>query len=143
MAKRIAKIAVAAATYGIDKPYDYLVPKELADMIDVGSRVSVPFGKGNRRSEGVVLAVSESSTLEGLKSVQSILDKEQVLSAEQVKLALFMRERFFCTVYDAVRAILPAGLWFDLKGKRNPDEDTQKIATVGDAIAYVEKKAGK
>jgi primosomal protein N' (replication factor Y) len=52
-----------------------------------------------------VLAVSESSTLEGLKSVQSILDKEQVLSAEQVKLALFMRERFFCTVYDAVRAI--------------------------------------
>ena len=144
MAKRIAKIAVAAATYGIDKPYDYLVPKELADMIDVGSRVSVPFGKGNRRSEGVVLAVSESSTLEGLKSVQSILDKEQVLSAEQVKLALFMRERFFCTVYDAVRAILPAGLWFDLKGKRKANDKTVEIATLAisgeDAAALADGK---
>ena len=130
MAKLIAKIAVAAATYGIDKPYDYLVPKELADRINVGTRVSVPFGKGNRRSEGVVLAVSESSTIDELKSVLSILDEERVLSAEQVKLALFMRERFFCTVYDAVRAILPAGLWFDLKGKRKANDKTVEIATL-------------
>ena len=130
MAKHVAKIAVAAATYGIDKPYDYLVPEELAPDITVGSRVSVPFGKGNRRSEGVVLAVSDSSSQDGLKSVISILDREQVLTADQVKLALFMRERFFCTVYDAVRAILPAGLWFDLKGKRKANDKTVEIATL-------------
>ena len=54
---QIAKVAVAAANYAIDKPYDYLVPQG-ADMA-VGMRVLVPFGRGNRVSEGVVLARGE------------------------------------------------------------------------------------
>ena len=115
---RVAKIAVSAATYSIDRPYDYLVPEELAGAISVGSRVSVPFGRGNRACEGIVLALSEESGMHSLKSVRSILDTENVLDESQIKLALFMRERFFCTVYDAVRAMLPAGLWFDEQGRR-------------------------
>ena len=56
----VAKIAVSAATYSIDRPFDYLVPEELAPLVSVGTRVSVPFGKGNRSCEGVVLALSDS-----------------------------------------------------------------------------------
>ena len=52
----IAKIALSAATFAIDRPYDYLVPQELRDL-PAGVRVIVPFGPGNRRTEGLVLAV--------------------------------------------------------------------------------------
>lgn len=41
--KRIAKIAVAAANYSIDKPYDYLIPDSMADVVAPGMRVTVPF----------------------------------------------------------------------------------------------------
>ena len=53
----IAKVAVEAATYAIDKPYDYLVPLGLTDKVQVGVRVTVPFGRGNRASEGLILAL--------------------------------------------------------------------------------------
>ena len=53
----VAKIALQAATYAIDKPYDYQVPPELLDTLRPGMRVVVPFGAGNRRTEGIVLAL--------------------------------------------------------------------------------------
>ena len=112
MSVLVAKIAVSAATYWIDRPYDYLIPDELAGRAKPGMRVYVPFSAGNRRSEGVILALSDHSDYERLKPITALLDDAPVLDEEQIRLALFMRERFFCTVYDAVKAILPAGLWF-------------------------------
>ena len=76
---RIAKIVVAAAVYAIDKPYDYLVPEELDEKIRPGMRVTVPFGKGNRRSEGLVLRLEEQSERSSLKLVESLLDDEPVM----------------------------------------------------------------
>ena len=144
MTEKIAKIAVSAATYWIDKPYDYLIPFELRDDVCVGMRVFVPFGKGNRRSEGIVLAVSEASEYGKLKSIISLPDRGPVLSEEQVRLALFMRERFFCTVYEAVKAMLPVGLWFDAEGNRRSRDKTVEMArlavTTEDAYELAEKK---
>ena len=105
----IAKIAVSAATYAIDKPYSYCIPEHLELL--PGMRVVVPFGRGNRRAEGVVLAVEQGST-DGLKAVETCLDEEPLLDEGMLRLAAFLRDRYFCTFYDAVRAILPAGLWF-------------------------------
>ena len=106
----IAKIAVSAATYAIDKPYDYLLPEELEAA--VGCRVLVPFGRGNRTCEGVVLSVSRGVPERPLKAVRQLLDDEPVLTGKQIKLALWMRQRYFCTVYDAIHTILPAGVWY-------------------------------
>ena len=129
MARLVAKIAVSAATYWLDKPYDYLIPEELETRAVPGVRVHVPFSRGNRRTEGVLLAVSEESAVERpLKAILAVLDDAPVLTPEQIKLALFMRERFFCTVYDAVRAMLPAGLWFDEEGRRRAQDKTQEMA---------------
>ena len=128
MPAAVAKIAVSAATYWIDRPYDYLVPEQLREQAVPGARVSVPFSKGNRRCEGIILAVSESSEYEKLKSVIQVLDASPVLTPEQIKLALFMRERFFCTVYEAVKAILPAGLWFNEDGKQRAKDKTVEVA---------------
>ncbi|NLV86401.1 MAG: primosomal protein N' [Clostridiales bacterium] len=114
MERLIAKIAVSGATYWIDKPYDYIVPESMTEDISVGMRVIVPFSRGNRPCEGLVLALSKNSGFEKLKCISSLLDKTPALSDELIRLALWMRERFFCTVYEAVKAMLPAGLWYDL-----------------------------
>ena len=116
----IAKIAVSAATFAIDKPYSYAVPETMA--LQPGMRVMVPFGRSNRRSEGVVLAVEDGSQ-EKLKAVDRCLDEAPVLSPHMLRLAAFMRERYFCTLYDAVRTMLPAGLWFQSKDSFALTED--------------------
>ena len=113
--EQVAKIALAAATYAIDRPYSYLIPEELAERIRPGMRVIVPFGAGNRRCDGMVLAISELSEERTLKPILALLDDEPVLGAEGIRLALWVREQYFCTVYEAVRAMLPAGLWFSLQ----------------------------
>ncbi len=140
----VAKIAVSAATYSMDRPFDYLVPEELAASVSVGTRVTVPFGRGNRSCEGVVLALSDTSGMPSLKCIRSVLDHENVLDEGQIKLALFMRERFFCTVFDAVRAMLPAGLWFDEQGRQKASDKTIEIASLAlssdEAEALVEAK---
>jgi len=112
---RVARVAVSAATYTIDKPYDYLIPEPLAERVKPGVRVAVPFGRGNRFSEGMVLAVTQDSKREDLKAVAEALDDESVLDNSQIKLALWLRERYFCTLYDAVKTLLPAGLWYRVR----------------------------
>ncbi len=105
----IAKIAVSAAAFAIDKPYSYFVPQDM--QLQPGMRVMVPFGRSNRRCEGVVLSV-EPEREERLKFIDRCLDTEPVVDATMLRLAAFLRERYFCTFYDAIRTMLPAGLWF-------------------------------
>lgn len=112
---RTAKIAVSASTYAIDRPYDYLIPGQLAEAVRPGMRAAVPFGRGNRVSDGIVLALGEREDGEKLKSILALLDEEPLLDEGAIQLALWMREQYFCTVYDAMRAMIPAGLWFSLK----------------------------
>ena len=111
-----ANVAVAAATYWVDRPYRYRIPSALIEKVQPGVRVVVPFGRGNRRTEGIVLSVGKPDGADKqLKNIVSVLDAESVLSQEMIRLAVWMRERCFCTVYDAVHAMLPAGLWYQME----------------------------
>lgn len=114
---RIAKIAVAAATFAIDKPYSYCVPPELEEDLMPGMRVLVPFGQGNKRSEGIVLAISQQAEASKLKSIFTLLDERPVLDECGIKLALWLRERYFSTLYTAVLTMLPTGLWYTLRDR--------------------------
>ena len=114
----IAKVAVSNATYWIDQPYDYLIPEHLVSQVQIGCRVMVPFSRGNRATEALVIGIADQSDYENLKEISLVLDQEPVLSAEMVQLALWMHDRFFCTVYDAVKSMLPTGLWFNKSGKK-------------------------
>ena len=116
----IAKLAVSAATFAIDKPYSYVVPDGME--LRPGQRVIVPFGRGNRRCEAVVLGL-ETGSAEGLKPVEQCLDEDPVLSEYMLRLAAFVRERYFCTFYDAIRTMLPAGLWFQTRATFSLTED--------------------
>ena len=85
----VAKIALQAATYAIDKPYDYQVPEELTAALRPGMRVIVPFGAGNRRTEGIVLALEGGRPDDPRrKAVLALLDEEPVLDGPGLRLAL-------------------------------------------------------
>lgn len=125
----LGKIAVSAANFFLDKPYTYRIPKAFAQQIQPGMRVLVPFGRGNRHTEGVVLALYQGEPLPRCKNVISLLDERPVLNQEGIQLALWMRERYFCSVYEAMRAMLPAGLYFALKDRyRIPENVTEEAA---------------
>ena len=133
----IAKLAVSAANFAIDKPYSYRIPEFMT--LRPGQRVIVPFGRGNRRCEGVVLAVEEGNQ-ENLKAVEQCLDEEPVVSEYLLRLAAFVRERYFCTFYDAIRTMLPAGLWFQSKAMFSLTEDrswADKTIKNPDAVALL------
>ena len=116
----IAKIAVSAANFAIDKPYSYRIPEGMA--VYPGQRVMLPFGRANKRTEGVVLTLENGE--EGkLKPIERCLDEAPILTERQLRLAAFLRERYFCTFYDAIRAMLPAGLWFQSKQTFSLTED--------------------
>ena len=117
----IAKVAVASAGFMIDKPYSYRVPMTLRPL--PGMRVIVPFGRGNRPSEGIILELCDGEET-GLKPVSQLLDEEPLLDARMLRLAAFLRERYFCSFYDAARVMLPAGVWFQSRQRFSFTEDT-------------------
>ena len=133
----IAKIAVAAANFAIDKPYSYFIPPNMD--VQPGMRVQVGFGRSNRTTEGVVISV-EAGEEEKLKPVQKCLDDAPVLSGQMLRLAAFLRERYFCTFFDAIRVMLPAGLWFQSREIYSLTEDTSwqdKTLRQADALAIL------
>lgn len=111
-----ALLGLAAAVYSIDKPYEYHVPEAYQSILKPGMRVLVPFGIGNRVSEAIVLAVKENASYPDCKDIIRTLDSSPLLTQEQLKLVYFMRERYFCTVFQAARCMLPAGIWMDKSG---------------------------
>ena len=113
---KLAKIALSAATFAIDLPYTYRIPPELTERVLPGMRVVVPFGTANRLCEGLVLSVEDGEPPKGrLKSIGALLDDAPVLDREAIRLALWMREQFFCTVWSAALTMLPTGLWYVLR----------------------------
>ncbi len=142
----IAKIAVSAANFAIDKPYSYRVPEEIT--VKPGQRVQLPFGRANKRTEGIVLAV-ETGDESKLKPIDCCLDAQPILTDKQLRLAAFLRERYFCTFYDAIRAMLPAGLWFrrsntfSLTEDQSWKEKTIRKEHAAEVLALLENLGGQ
>jgi len=111
--KYAAYVAVEAATYSIDKPYEYLIPEAMLKKIAPGVRVRVSFGNGSRRTEGIVLNVHELTSKTGLrlKTILDIIDETPVFSDKLIKLGLWLREQCFCTFFDIAHSMLPSGVW--------------------------------
>ena len=146
----MVKVAVSAAPYSIDKPYSYLVPDALVAAAVPGVRVMVPFGRGNKESEGLILARVQEPKLPGSKAIRQILDPEPVLDKAGIDLALWMRGRYFCTVFEAVKTILPAGLWYGLREiwSLAMEPETARSTAVGipgawQVLDLLEKQGGK
>lgn len=109
----IAGIAVENTVYHFDKIFEYIIPSHLVSCVKTGCRVLVPFGRGNKLRQGMIVSLKDSladgdTTM--LKEVSSVLDIEPVLNDEMIKMVHFMKSHCFCTYYDAIKAMLPAGI---------------------------------
>lgn len=106
----VAKVAVENVAYHFDKAYDYRVPDSLRGRALPGCRVSVPFGKGNRKRFGMLFSLSEEEQAGPLKQVSTVLDDTPILNEEMLRLAVWLKAHTFCTLYEAVRTVLPSGI---------------------------------
>ena len=109
MNNNIATVAVEKTFFNIDSDFDYLIPNDLVKEIEIGTMVKVPFGNGNRLRDGIVVNLY-SAINTSLKSIKSIVGDKPILSAEAVSLALWLKERCFCTTYECLRLMLPRGI---------------------------------
>ena len=110
----LARIAVENTVYHFDKLFTYLVPEELEERVRPGVRVTAPFGAGNRERVGMVFDLAGQEG-DGIKPIHSVLDREPILDRDGLDLAVWMKNRYFCTLFEAVRLMIPAGLQFRLK----------------------------
>ena len=109
--KTIARVAVSPVPFAADKLYSYLVPDALMGAAEEGKRVLVPFGRGNRRSEGFLMELRREEVNSPLKPIDSVLDDAPLLDGRDLRLARWMKARYFCTYYDALKTLLPVGVW--------------------------------
>ena len=108
-----AEVAVEGIAYHFDSPYSYKIPFELEGRALAGCRVLVPFGNGNRKKQGLILSVKpifEAESGVKLKSINAVLDKTPLFDDEMISLVFWLKENTFCTLYEAAKAMLPAGI---------------------------------
>lgn len=111
----IAKVAVENTAFSFDDAFDYAIPEKLSKDVRPGVRVLVPFGRGRKKRQGVVFALREKSKdAVKLKNIAAVLDPSPLLNNEMLRLAVFMKDEYFCTLYEAVKAMLPTGLGLNL-----------------------------
>ena len=102
-------VAVSNATFHFDKLYTYAVMPAQQDAVRLGSMVLVPFGRGSRARMGVVLACDAEPESSKLKYLFDVAPASACLTPELLKLVYFLKERTFCTYYEAVKAVIPYG----------------------------------
>ncbi len=112
MTAELAQVAVSGIPYAADRPYTYLIPEELSGLVRAGMRVMLPFGRGNRAREGFVLDAARGEAQSNFKPIRSVLDDAPLMGIEALRLVRWMKARYFCTYYDAIKTILPSGVWF-------------------------------
>ncbi len=109
----IARVAVENTAYHFDKLFDYLIDDRFLDTAKPGCRVTVPFGNGNRQRLGIIFEVCEISEQElqnGIKKIAAVLDEASLINNELLELALWLKDRTFCTLFEAAKALLPSGV---------------------------------
>ncbi len=117
MNKLIAGVAVENTVYHFDKIFDYIIPDKLVDYVKPGCRVLIPFGRGNKKRLGMVMYtkdITDTVDFSKLKELVSVLDSAPVLDDEMLSLVEFMKAHCFCTYYDAVKTMLPAGINYNI-----------------------------
>ncbi len=106
----IAEVIVDQRSSAVDRPFDYEIPEALADHVRPGSRVIVPFSKGNREIEGFVLRIKDASERSsGLKSVIGLSGDEPAFPESMIPLIEFLKERCLAPYLDIIHAVIPTG----------------------------------
>ena len=116
-----AEIILNSEALEIDRPFTYKIPVELEEKVQVGQIVKVPFGMGNKTSEGFVLSIKEENEVNisfRVKKISSIVTDEPIINEGDINLINFLREKYLCKYIDAFRLLIPVGIMKGAKSKR-------------------------
>lgn len=107
----LAKILINTSVNTLNKVYDYLVPEDLEQEVEIGKRVQVSFGRGKDLEEGIIVKLEDEYELPKykLKEINSVLDDVSYIDENRLKLAKYIAYVYFCNVYDALKLMLPPG----------------------------------
>ena len=105
-------VFVEKTTINFDKSFDYSVPFDLSDNVFIGQRVLVPFGKGNKKRQGVIVEIHENceKDVSKIKPIFEIVDEKPLVTDEMLRLAKFISNQTFCTFFEALRSMIPIGI---------------------------------
>lgn len=107
----VVKVAIDKASYSYDRLYTYSVPQSMAEAVKPGVRVTVPFGKGNKKRVAMIMQTDNKTVVEqGIKPISSLIDTAPVITQEGIDIADFLKHHTFCCYYDAINCLLPAGM---------------------------------
>ena len=117
--KLYAEVIINSEALEIDRPFTYKVPEEFNNEIKIGQIVKVPFGKGNKTSEGFILNFKNDDNIKfKTKNIAAILVKDPVIDEDDINLIEFLREKTLCKYIDAFRLLIPVGIMKGAKAKK-------------------------
>ena len=135
-----AEIILNSEALEIDRPFTYKIPVELEEKVQVGQIVKVPFGMGNKTSEGFVLSIKEENEVNisfRVKKISSIVTDEPIINEDDINLINFLREKYLCKYIDAFRLLIPVGIMKGAKSKRK-----KVIVFKSDDLSCIQKPDG-
>ena len=101
----IAEVIINSTARKLNRTFDYNIPKELENMVYVGTKVLVPFGKMKKLEEAHVVKLKETSDFE----IKDIAKVENGLTNNQIELANWMAKRYFCNVSECIKLMQTPG----------------------------------
>ncbi len=114
MGRIVAEIAIDGAIGSFDKRYTYAIPSDLVCKAQEGCRVMVPFGRADSKKQGMILRLYEGEITDKTKEIFSVTDEAPILNDEMIGMCEWLKNNVFCTYFDAIHAMLPAGLNYRL-----------------------------
>ncbi len=133
MSRFVAEVVIDGAVGSFDKRYTYSVPNALIGRAVAGCRVTVPFGMGNSKKQGMILNVFEGEVTSKTKEILSLTDTEPVLNDEMIKMCEWLKSNVFCTYFDAIHTMLPAGLNYKLTDFYSVNDEFCGVSLLNDA----------
>lgn len=143
----LAQVAVEKTAYHFDRLFTYSLPERLLEQALPGTRVLVPFGQGSRERVGVIFALGGEEA-PGLKEISRVLDREPLLSEEMLELAQWLKSHTYCTLFEAVKLMIPAGLQMRVQNSfllapNFKDFDREGYSSLSWQILMALQKAGR
>ena len=133
MCRFVAEIVIDGAAGSFDKYYTYAIPDSLLSEAKAGCRVTVPFGKGNIKKQGMILSVFKEEITPKTKEVLSVTDSDPILNGEMLKMCKWLKSQVFCTHFDAIHAMLPAGLNYRLTDYYSTNQEFCSVALLNES----------
>lgn len=116
MNRKYAEVIIDNKSSNTDRPYTYVIEPNMVDDIQVGMRVLVPFGKGNKVVKGIVISIKDSAQVSyQLKSIMDIIDGKPLISKDMIELSLWMSKTYMCPYVDSLKTVLPPGDFKEVK----------------------------